>query len=179
MIIDGQEVSINDWSPDWASEWVPRIKERGYLAFEGMEDTSVQSGDPVMGYRIFYKAPDGKLYPPVMHKDNLIKADEGQYPKFKKPSEAGIVNHSVSEEGFFYWHDRTLAEAYLFTILADNKHKHRNDQGALPKGQFVIHRVEGVAKTNTIGQAGDVMEDMYIPQEEPLISVRYTELFQK
>lgn len=179
MIVEDQELSLRDWSPDWASEWVPRIKEKGYLAFEGMEDTSIQPGDPVMGYRIFYEAPDGKLYPPIMHKNNLVKADEGQFHKVKKPSEAGIVNHSASGEGFFYWHDRTLAEAYLFTVLADNMHKYKDDQGSQPRGRFVLRRVEGVAKTNTVGQAGDVMEDMYIPQEDPLISVRYSELFQK
>lgn len=176
MIIDGNEMPLADWD---LPQWEPLIKQKGFLAFEGLESKDIGPGASVAGYRIFYENPEGKLFPPVMSRQNLLRADNNEYYDAKQPTERGGFIHSPSDEGYYYWHDRDIAEAYLFTILADNLYKNKNNSSESPQGKFVLQRVEGIAKNNSIGQAGDVLDDMYVPNEDPLVSVRYSELFQK
>lgn len=173
MIVDGQEIPAREWS---LPEWEPLIFSKGYLAFEGME-SNIPVGEAAMGYRIFYQTPTGDLHPPVTYLDQFKRWDEGESQGRGTTQAVGRVNHSPTDEGYYYWANKEVAAAYLFTIGADMYNKYKNiPTEQLPSGQFVMRTVRGTATRHPSGQAGDVMEDMSIDGDD-IYRLSWSELF--
>lgn len=155
--------------------WLSRIRERGYIAFEGYE-ANIPVGENTTGYRVFYEDAQGNLRPPLSTYDRFQAWDTGEEISTQRnqgaPQYAGQVNHSPTDEGYYYWHDKEVAEAYMYTILADMYYKYKDRP--LLQGRFIMREVQGIATRHPSGQAGDVMEDMYIGTED-LASVTWAE----
>ena len=118
-----------------------------FLDFDSYTDTSRKPGDPVIGYRIHYRTPEGKLYSPFMR--------PADYADSKTSRELEVnptgVNHSLTDRGYYYWTSAKQAEEYLDFVL------HKSSQ--LPRGEYIIQRVAGI----DLGRReGHIMEDMQI-----------------
>lgn len=148
-------------------------------------------GTPVMGYKIFYRATNGKLYPmwgytriieglytqedafgPRAITNDYFESDFAT-PLLNKYTEEGI-NHSPIETGYYYWPDLEITKEYLNSYrLREGDNPERLDisfQGAI--GSYEIHRIEGIATANNLlitedaedGEVGEglTMQDMKI-----------------
>ena len=138
-----------------------------FLDFDSYTDTSRKPGDPVIGYRIHYRTPEGKLYSPFMR--------PADYADSKTSRELEVnptgVNHSLTDRGYYYWTSAKQAEEYLDFVL----HKKIFRSSQLPRGEYIIQRVAGIDLGRREGidlgrregidlgrREGHIMEDMQI-----------------
>lgn len=164
------------------------------MNYEELQVGSPPPGTPVVGYKIFYRATDGELYPmwgytriieklythadafgPNAITDEYFESDFVT-PLLNKYVEKGI-NHSPIEAGYYYWPDLELSKGYLDSYrLKKGDNPEMLDisfQGAM--GSYEIHRIEGIATVNNLlitedtedGEVGEglTMQDMKIDPE--------------
>lgn len=166
MIIEGTELALNDYSVP-RKEVLAQAQKNGWRIFQEY-NSNIPEGTPTTGYRLFYKASDGKLYSPFHPNSEYIEKNLGTDNVV--PQDTGKIHHDDTDRGYYYWVNRDIAETYMSALIVD---QHLRNEIRVP-GQLELHRVEGIAKQGVAGDEGDRMQDMWI-SPEPLISVKYSE----
>lgn len=178
MLVNGQAVPLSEYVIPDSEAFMGQLTE-GWGYYQRY-NRNLPEGIPVTGYRVLYRASNGKLYSPFIYPpkriEKLIQAGNIEKHEQDISQETGIVHHDRFERGYSYWADRSLAETYMFSFI--NKMKtidNRGDSQWVP-GRLEIHRFEGTSagKLRVNNDEGDRAQDIVI-DSEALVSVDYDE----
>lgn len=168
MIIDGEQIRLNDWTPP--GETYKKILGEGWRSFKEY-NSNLPEDTPTVGYRIFYQQEDKYYSPFVRGGINNV----GKYPE--KEQQIGVPLQSPTEDGYYYFINRDVAENYLAALIVQTHRDMINKPEFRPTGSFQIHKVEGVAAGPSIfGDEGDRMKEMYA-YKDPVVVVNLQELW--
>lgn len=170
MTIEGNHIDINEWAPP--GETYKKILGEGWRSFKEF-NSNIPEDTPTVGYRIFYQQND-KYYSPFV-KGGIN--DVGKYPE--KAQQLGIPLQSPSEDGYYYFVNRDVAENYLAALIVQTHRDMLRNPEFRPTGTFQIHPVEGIAAgPSVLNDEGDRMKEMYA-HKDPIITVGLQELWTK
>lgn len=113
----------------------------------------IPEGEETHGYRIFYKATNGKLYSAYHPTPEYTERHLDELTPFKE----GELHHDTTEHGYYYWANKEVADAYL--KVTHKKHP-------LSRGNYVLREVSGIAMKKGRDE-GDLMNDMIIKAYDP------------
>lgn len=162
MTVEGKTIALSSWKPSGEQIWQDQ-KVHGWRVYEKYSKWH-NEGDNVSGYRIMIHR-DGEYYSPFI---TLGQLEE-------RTQKVGTVNYDKGN-GLYFFTDRDVAENYLKSLIVKTQSLMLGDPDYKPTGEFVLHKVEGVAAGEGIyGDEGERMKEMYI-HKKPLISIKYSEL---
>lgn len=187
MIRDGQEIHYRDWMADDTMRETlatPGVMPKYFKALqEGEQDEA--EGFGVMGYRLVQRLPNGKLIQPFIarlgspeHAAKMVAISRGESDLFTDLSKIYYtkldqVNVDMTGRGYYYFQTREVAEDYMRAFVYKSAEKYRYTQDM---GWYELYRVQGVAKPNTRGDEGFLMDEMvYYP--EPLVSIKISDVY--
>lgn len=182
MIKDGQSISYRSWMADDSLRQAlaaPGVMPKYFKALqEGIEEP--EEGTSVMGYRLVQRLPDGTLIQPFIarlgspeYAIKMVDISKGETSLFTDISkiyttQLGQVNADPTGQGYYYFPERDIAEDYMRAFVYKSAEKFRFNKTDF--GNYELYRVRGIAKPNTRGDEGFLMDEMtYDP--EPLISI--------
>lgn len=109
----------------------------------------IPEGTETHGYRVFYKASNGKLYSAYHMTPEYTEKHLNELTSF----EEGEFYHDKTERGYYYWANKQIAEAYLNVT--------RIKHPLTGRGEYVLREVFGIATLKGRDE-GDRMNDMII-----------------
>lgn len=120
----------------------------------------IPEGTPTQGFKIFYRATNGKLYSAYHPTPEYTEDHLDDLPVFE---EGHTYSSPEEERGYYYWANSEIAKAYLYAT----QKKHPPPKG----GEYVLREVQGTALARHKHDEGDRMQDMTISFYDPHVDI--------